>query len=301
MTASLSPMHGKILLITGGTSGIGLAAAEELARLGATTIIVGRTTRRCAATVRRLKRRTGNTAVHSLVADLSSQQQIRDISAQFANRFDHLDVLINNAGAYFMDRQITTDGLEMTFAVNHLAYFLLTNLLLDKLKASQSARIVVVSSHAHESGRLNFDDLQRTHHYERLEAYAQSKLANVLFAYELARRLKGTPLTVNALNPGSVATRLGSNNSWLRAKVRNLVRRATGTMRSPEQGARTLVYLAASPEVEGMTGCYFKDEKAIRSSDLSYDLQSAQRLWEASENLTRQRSRLATGSPSTEC
>jgi NAD(P)-dependent dehydrogenase (short-subunit alcohol dehydrogenase family) len=276
-------MEGKVCLITGATSGIGAATAMELAMLGATTIIVGRNRRKCERISQRIKRKTENEAVEFLAADLSSQQEVRYLAAEFKNRHNHLAVLINNAGAIFAKRQQTADGIEMTFALNHLAYFLLTNLLLDCLKASPSARIVVVASVAHNKGTLRFDDLQGERHYDRLEAYRQSKLANVLFAYELARRLAGTRVSVNALDPGSVATNLGRNNSWLRTRMRNLLVRS---MVNPQEGARTVVYLASCPEVEGKTGHYFKNQKEIPSSDGSHDTSVARGLWLVSEELT---------------
>lgn len=286
MTLDMLPLHDKIVLITGATSGLGAAAARELARRGAAIIIVGRDQRKCRETVRTIRRSTGNHAVDYLCGDLSIQHDVRAIAKAFADRFDRLDVLINNAGGYFKKREVTSDGLEMNFALNHLAYFLLTNLFLDRLRASPAGRIVVVASQAHEGGTIVFDDLQREQRYERLEAYAQSKLANILFANELARRLQGTHITVNSLTPGSVATRIGSNNGRLRVLLRNLVYRARGHMLTPEQGARTIIYLAASPEVEGVTGCYFRDEHAIAPSNAALDPVLASELWKVSEQLT---------------
>lgn len=279
-------MHDKIVLITGATSGIGAAAARELARRGATTIIVGRAERKCREIVRTITHSTGNNAVEYLCGDLAVQQDVRALAKEFSRRFDRLDVLINNAGGYFKKREVTPDGLEMHFALNHLAYFLLTNLLLNRLRASPSGRIVVVASHAHQGRTIAFDDLQCEHRYEGYEAYAQSKLANILFANELARRLQGTHITVNSLTPGDVATGLGSNNGPFRALVRNAVCRATRRMVGPEWGSRTIIYLAASPEVEGVTGRYFREEHAIPPSDAALDTLLAGKLWKVSEQLT---------------
>jgi NAD(P)-dependent dehydrogenase (short-subunit alcohol dehydrogenase family) len=276
------PLGGKICLVTGGTSGIGAVTARELARLGASVVLVGRDAGRCARRRDAIRRGTGS-PVEALVADLSSQLQIRRLAEEFRARFARLDVLVNNAGSYFMRRRLTVDGLEMTFALNHLAYFLLTNLLLDRLEASAAARVVNVSSIAHEQGRLDLADLQGERHYDRLAAYAASKLANLLFTYELARRLAGTRVTVNALHPGIVATHLGRDNGWLRTTVRNLLSRS---MIDPEEGARTSVYLASSPEVEGVTGRYFYECKEARSSEGSRDPAAAADLWSVSERLT---------------
>ncbi len=279
-------MYGKVVLITGATSGVGAVAARELAQRGATTIIVGRDQRKCKETVRMISRSTGNNAVEYLCADLSVQHNVRIIAQEFTRRFDRLDVLINNAGGYFKKREVTPDGLEMHFALNHLAYFLLTNLLLDRFRVSPSGRIVVVASHAHQSGTIPFDDLQHEQHYVGYAAYAQSKLANILFANELARRLQGTHITVNSLTPGEVATGLGSNNGRVRALLRNFLCRAARRMVTPERGARTIIYLAASPEVDGVTGCYFRDEHAIPPSDAALDPVLAGKLWKVSEELT---------------
>jgi len=272
----------KICMVTGGTSGLGAAAAQHLAHLGATVIIAGRNAAQCARKVEKIKHAVPGARVEFLQADFSSQVQVRQLAKDFMDRYSHLDVLINNAGAIFANRLISVDGLEMTFAVNHLSCFLLTNLLLNPLKASGSARVVMVSSAAHMHGCINFEDLQFEHHYNRMQAYAQSKLANIYFTYALAGRLEGTSVTANVLNPGSVATNLGSNNSWLKTKLRNLLKPG---MMSPDEGAKTIVYLAVSPEVEGVTGQYFYDCKAVRSSDDSYQKENAEKLWLLSERL----------------
>jgi NAD(P)-dependent dehydrogenase (short-subunit alcohol dehydrogenase family) len=226
---------------------------------------------------------TGNANVALLLADLSSQAQVRRLVGEFQSRFSRLDVLVNNAGAIFTRRNLSTDGIEMTLALNHLGYFLLTNLLLDTLKASAPARIINVSSDAHQSGRINFANLQGQQRYGGWRAYCQSKLANLLFTYELARRLDGTGVSANAMHPGFVATRFGRNNRGMFAL---LIRTAQLTALSPEQGAETLIYLATSPEVEGITGTYFVKKRPVKSSSISYDQTAAQRLWQLSTNLT---------------
>jgi NAD(P)-dependent dehydrogenase (short-subunit alcohol dehydrogenase family) len=275
-------LQGRICLVTGATTGIGSVTALELARLGGDVVIVGRRSDRCLREVARVHRATGGRVV-ALPADLSSLGQVRGLAEAFRSRFPRLDVLVNNAGSYFFRRELSADGLEMTFALNHLGHFALTLLLMRSLRASPSARVVNVSSAAHERWTVDFDDLRCDKRYERLAAYGRSKLANLLFTYELARRLKGTRITVNALHPGSVATNLGSDGAWLRVRVRNLVKRS---MLRPEDGARTSVYLATSREVEGVSGRYFNQCRQIRSSEASYDETAAARLWQVSEGLS---------------
>jgi NAD(P)-dependent dehydrogenase (short-subunit alcohol dehydrogenase family) len=277
-------MVGKVALVTGATSGIGEATAAGLAARGATVVVVGRSAERAAATVARIRRRTPGATVESLLADLSSQRDVRRLAEAVTARHDRLHVLVNNAGAVFLRRRESPDGLELTFALNHLAYFLLTTLLLDTLKASAPARVVNVSSDAHQPARLDFDDLQAERGYSGFGVYGRSKLANLLFTYELARRLEGTGVTVNAVHPGVVASRFATNNGRLARLLRPLAR---PFMLSPEQGARTVVYLATSPEVEGVTGQYFVRERPRRSSAASYDRAAAERLWQASADLVR--------------
>ncbi len=279
-------MKGRTVLITGGTSGIGEAAAKKLAGMGATTLIVGRNARKCGAVVRKIRRQSANAATDALVCDLESQSEIRRLAASVKNQYGPIDVLINNAGAMFSRRELTIDGYERTFALNHLAYFLLTMLLLDRVLASPSGRIVNVSSHAHEPVQMDFENLQGERRYDRLEAYRHSKLANLLFTYELARRIQGTNVTVNALTPGNVITNLGSDKGWLRTRVRNVWHRLSGKMLSPQEGARTIVYLASSPEVQGVSGKYFRKQVAVASNAASYDADSAGRLWTISEQMT---------------
>ncbi len=297
------PMHGKVAIVTGAAAGIGAVTAQALAQQGATVIIVDRDAEKGAATTDRIKQQTGNPAVELMAADLSSQQAIRQLVTQFKSRYSRLDVLVNNAGAIFPQRRESVDGIEMTFALNYLAYFLLTNLLLDTLKASAPARIVNTSSRAHARAQIKFDDLESRRDYRDIRAYEHSKLAIVLFTYELAQRLEGTGVTANALHPGIVATSFAANNRGLigplmRAVAANFATNHGGILGllthplrlvfvSPEQGAQTGIYLATSPEVEGITGKYFVKCKAIPSSPASYDTATASRLWQVSETYTQ--------------
>ena len=283
MENSTHLMHGKICVVTGATSGIGLVTAQALARQGATLIVVARHAERGAATVRRIQQETGNSAVELMVADLSAQAQVRRLASEIQQRFVRLDVLVNNAGALFSRRQLSVDGLEMTLALNHLAYFLLTNLLITPLQAGGSARIVNVSSEAHRRARLDFAELQGQHRYSGWRAYARSKLANILFTYELARRLEGTGIVANVLHPGFVATNFGRNDRGLMAAFFRILQLAAI---SPEEGAETIIYLASAPEIKGVTGEYFVKQRAVRSSQVSYDRTAAERLWQVSTELT---------------
>lgn len=275
---------GKVCLITGASQGIGLAAAVEIARRDLTMVLVARDPDRGNAAVEEVKSKSKNPNVELLLADLSSQASIRSLAEQFKAKHDRLHVLVNNAGGIFSERKLTPDGLETTFAVNHLAYFLLTDLLLDVLKASAPARIINVSSAAHTSGRIDFDDIQGERGYSAVRAYSQSKLANVLFTYELARRLEGTGVTANCLHPGVVATGFGKNTVGF---FKVLVSALSPFMITAQKGARTTVYLATSPEVEGVTGKYFVKSKEARSGPISHDPAVARRLWELSERMTR--------------
>ncbi|MBI1258315.1 MAG: SDR family NAD(P)-dependent oxidoreductase [Chloroflexi bacterium] len=278
-------MNGKTVLITGGTNGIGKVTALELAKQGAAVVIIGRSPRKTAETVAAIQQQSGSQSVESIIADLSSMAEVRRAASEFKARHSRLDVLVNNAGAVFAQRQQTVDGYEMTFALNHLAYFLLTNLLLDTLKASAPARIVNVSSDVHKGAKLNFDDLQHQRSYGMggLNVYGESKLANVLFTNELARRLQGTGVTVNSLHPGMVRTGFGRNNGGMMRLIMPVIQRF-GI--SEEEGAQTSIYLASSPEVEGVTGKYFDKSKATPSSPESYDEAAQKRLWAVSEELT---------------
>ena len=276
-------MEGKTCLVTGATSGIGKAAARELARLGATVVVAGRNPEKTAATVQDIRRQTGNPSVDFLLADLSSQQQVRRLAEEFKGRYPRLEVLVNNAGAIMLSRRQSVDGIEMTFALNHLSYFLLTGLLLDSLIDSSPSRVVNVSSIAHQKATIDFEDLQGTQRYRGMRAYGRSKLANLLFTFELARRLEGTGVTANAVHPGLVATGLLTNNG-LAGRLINLGLRVAG--KGVAAGAETVVYLAASPGVAGVTGQYFVERKPVASSQASRDAATAGRLWRISAEMT---------------
>lgn len=277
------PMHGKICLVTGATSGIGKATAQALAQMGATVVMVGRNATKTTQLVEEIRAASGNPNVDSLLADLSSQQDIRRLAAEFWTQYSHLHVLLNNAGATFTTRQLSVDGIEMTFALNHLAYFLLTNLLLDILKASAPARIINVSSDAHSGGKIDFDNLQGERSYSGFGPYGNSKLANILFTTELARRLQGTGVTVNALHPGLTSTGFGRNNPGLLMKIMGAV--IPLIARSPEKGAETSIYLASSPEVQSITGKYFVKRKVTQPAPQAADQAVARKLWDASAEM----------------
>ena len=288
-----SSMDGKVCLVTGATSGIGRATAHSLAARGARVVIVGRSPEKTAAVVAAIQQATGNQAVEGLLADLSSQRQVRALAAQVRQdgRYPQIDVLVNNAGGVFAARQDTEDGLEMTFAVNHLAYFLLTNLLLDNVQAAArahgEARIVNVSSRAHQRvPGLDFDDLQSKRHYQMFPVYGASKLANLLFNSELARRLAetGSRVTTNAMHPGLVHTGFGSNNRRWYMRLAYVFLNRVG--RTPEQGADTVIYLATAPELAGVTGQYFYERQPLAPSAAARDAAAARRLWQVSEQLT---------------
>ena len=281
--ADVPLMAGKSVLITGGTGGIGKATALGLAALGARVGITGRDPTRTEAAAAGIRAAPGSPAVDAFAADMSVQAGVRRLAAQVLDTYPRLDVLVNNAGGFWAHRHVTVDGLEHTFALNHLAPFLLTNLLLDRLIASAPARIVTVSSGAHARGRIDFDDLQGERDYSGQRAYSQSKLANVMFAYELARRLKGAGVTATVCHPGVVRTSFGAEDQATYFAV--MARVARLFMKTPAQGASTPVYLASSPEVEGVTGRYFVDCKPRTSSKASYDTTAAAQLWQASAGL----------------
>lgn len=276
-------MEGKIVLITGATSGIGLAAALELSKMGAHVIVHGRNRERCSAALDWICAKGGGVEVESIPADLSVQSEVRELAREVSARYPHLDVLINNAGAVYLMRKLSSDGIEMTFATNHLAPFLLTHLLLPALKAGSSARIVNVASHAHYGNPLDFNNLELSRGYFPLTAYNRSKSANVLFTYALARRLEGTTIAANAMHPGFVATGMGGNNGIL---IRPLARLVMSLGITPEEGARTVVYLACSPEVEGLSGRYYYLNKPVHSDRRTYDIIAQEKLWEISETMT---------------
>lgn len=284
MTQSNTSMSGKVVMVTGATDGIGKATARALVAMGATVVAVGRNGDKTTATVDELRVATGNNKIEGMLADFASLAQVRQLADAFKQKYDRLDVLVNNAGAVFAKRGETQDGFEQTFGVDHLAPFLLTNLLMDLLKQSAPSRIVNVSSAGHALSKMRFDDLQGQQRYTAMGAYGQAKLANVLFTYELARRLRGTGVAVNALHPGGVASNFGAGQAGLLAPVIRFFITRFGI--TPEQGAQTSVYLASSPEVAGVTGKYFDKSKPVRSSSASYDNAAAERLWRVSEEMT---------------
>jgi retinol dehydrogenase 14 len=276
------PIAGRTVLVTGGTAGIGKATALGLATMGAHVAIVGRDRGRTEAAAGEI-RAAGGSQVDALVADLSAQSEVRRLADEVLQRLARIDVLVNNVGGYWNTRHVTIDGLERTIAVNHLAPFLLTNLLLDRLKHSAPARVVTVSSHAHAEGRIDFDDLQGEQSYAGARAYNQSKLANVLFTYELARKLQASSVTANALHPGVVNTSFGAEDP---AGVQRLfVPFMRPFMKTPAQGAATSIHLASAPDLEQVTGRYFANSKPKRSSQRSYDQVTAARLWQVSADL----------------
>lgn len=277
-------MRSKICLVTGATSGIGKQTALELAGMGATVVLVGRNPEKCLQTKAELQSAIPKAEFDYLVADLSSLDQIRKLAEEFKRRYERLNVLVNNAGALFLRRSVSVDGFEMTFAVNHLNYFLLTNLLMNTLFASAPARIVNVASKSHLNSALDFNDLQTKQGYEIRKAYGRSKFANVIFTYELAKRLSGTGVTANVLHPGLVVTNMGKNNGLVAKILQPIYLKWRGI--PVEEGARTAVYLASSPEVEGVTGKYFYKEGALESDPATYDEANWKRLWEVSMELT---------------
>jgi NAD(P)-dependent dehydrogenase (short-subunit alcohol dehydrogenase family) len=275
-------MAGRAVLVTGGSRGIGRATALGLATMGARVAITGRDRERTEDAAREI-RAAGGGQVDVFVADLAAQSQVRRLADEVLQSLSRIDVLINNAGGYWHTRHVTADGLERTFAVNHLAPFLLTNLLLDRLKQSAPARVVTVSSNAQNMGRIDFNDLQGEQSYSGGRAYNQSKLANVLFSYELARRLQTTSVTANALHPGMVSTSFGAEDpAGLQRLFVPIVR---PFMKTPAQGAATSIYLASAPDLKQVTDRYFANSKPKRSSKRSYDEAAAARLWQVSADL----------------
>ena len=281
-------MKDKTVVVTGGNNGIGLETAVGLSKLGAHVVITARNQAKGEAALADIKDRSQNGSVQLMLADFASLSSIRDFAANFKKDHDRLDVLVNNAGGVNTSRSETQDGFETTFGVNHLGYFLVTNLLLDMLKASAPARVVSVSSRAHERRKgMNFDDLNSKQSYSGMGVYGDSKLANVLFTYELARRLKGSGVTANCLHPGVVRSGFGQNNGgFISFAFKSFYTLLTPVTKSNAQGAKTSIYLASSPEVEGVTGKYFADSKETPSSPASHDEEAAKRLWEISEQMT---------------
>lgn len=275
-------MEGRTCVVTGATDGIGLETAKGLALRGAQVLAVGRNAAKGAGVVARLQRETGNPAIQFLQADLSSQSQVRSLAGDLARGFPRLTVLVNNVGGFFLGRTLSEDGVEATFALNHLNVFLLTCLLLDQLKGSAPARIVNVASESHRNASLDMDQVVAKRWTSGMKAYGRSKLAMILFTYELARKLQGSGVTVNAVHPGWVASNIYRSSGALVRLVDPLVKLMGKT---PEEGADTVIYLAASAEVEGVTGKYFANRHSFASSPASYDETAGRRLWEISAQM----------------
>ena len=287
-TPGAGPMTGKTVLITGGTGGIGRATAVGLASMGARVGITGRDRGRAQRAAAEIASESGASGLDVFVADMSSQVEVRRLATEVLAAYGRIDVLVNNVGGFWSHRHVTADGLEHTFALNHLAPFLLTNLLLDRLIASAPARVVTVSSGAQRMGKIDFDDLMGECKYSGQSAYNQSKLANVMFTYELARRLRGTGVTATVMHPGMTNTAFSAEDPS--RAFAPLVAVMRPFMRQPEKGAETPIYLASSPDVEGTTGQYFADRKAKKSNESSYDRAMTARLWRVSANLVGQSS-----------
>jgi len=284
MAGDFTPVDGRVCVITGATSGIGRAAASELAALGATLVIVARDPARGAAARDEIVDETGNREVALEVADLRSQRQVRELAARLMAALPEIHVLVNNAGLTLSERRLTEDGVEETFAVNHLAPFLLTNLLLDRLRASAPARVVTVASAAHRGAAIPFDDLNGERGFSGWLAYGWTKLANILFTIELARRLEGSGVTATCLHPGVVATGFGREGPLLIREFQRFLGRLL--LLDPTQGADTLVWLASSPEVAGASGGYYAKRRLQTPSRAARDAVAARRLWQESERLT---------------
>lgn len=282
----MNQVDGKICLVTGATSGIGKATALELARIGATVVIVGRNEERGKLVQRELQDISGNPSVDLLLADLSSQQSVRSLAQTFKSKYPQLHVLINNAGTFLTKRHVTEDGIEMTLAVNYLSRFLLTHLLVDVLKQSAPARIINVAGAYHAKGEIYFDDINLEQNYSGSRANNQAKLADVLFTYALAQRLAGTKVTVNCLHPGAVRTGSIYKDPDVSFSKKFMYKLFSSFFKPPEKGAETSIYLASSPEVDGITGKYFVNKKATKSAPKTYDTALQERLWKLSVRLT---------------
>ncbi len=279
---SAPDMTGKVCIVTGGNSGIGKEAAKGLVALGAAVVIICRDKSKGEAALSEI-RSAGNGSAELIVADISSLAQVRAAADEFGRTRSRLDVLVNNAGVILTKRLVSPEGYEKTLATNHLGHFLLTNLMLNTLKKSAPSRIINVSSEAHRGARIDFEDIQGEKQYSTYKAYSQSKLANVLFSYELARRLEGTGITVNSIHPGVVRTGFGHDTGGMLSAVIHI---GSPFFMSAKRSAKAIVYLASSPEVATVTGKYFSKSKVGKSSKESYDEEAAKRLWDVSEELT---------------
>jgi retinol dehydrogenase 12 len=281
---SSDDMTGRVCLVTGANSGLGFATSEALARMGAHIVMVCRNSDRGEAARSKIKRSTGReSGIDMLLCDLSSLQSIRELAQELLRNYSKINILVNNAGLFNLSRKLTVDNYENTFAVNYLSQFLLTNLLLNRLVDSSPSRVIIVSSTGHYSGHINFDDLQAKRGYGGFRAYSQSKLAQIVFTHELAKRLQGTRVTVNSLHPGTVGTNIWSRPAGKLGFVMNIFK---PFLTSPDKGAETIVYLATSRDVESVSGEYFEKKHVKKSSRESYDSEVAQRLWNVSSQLT---------------
>lgn len=275
----------KVMIVTGATNGIGLITARELAASGARVVLVGRSASRLADAVALITQQTPAAQLDTIQADLSSQAEVLAVADTIKQRYDHVDVLLNNAGAFFTEQQFSVDGIEMTWALNHMAPFLLTTNLLDIMRASAPARIITVASAAHTGASIDFGDIEGYRRYSGWKAYAQSKLANIVFTYELANRLLDSDVTANCLHPGFVATGFAQNNPGWFAKVFAVMQRYMAI--TPEQGAETSIFLASSDSVATTTGRYFDKCKPVPSSKISYDVTTQRKLWQQSLNMVK--------------
>ena len=278
----MTDMNGKVCLVTGATDGIGKVSARVLAEKGAKVIIVGRNPEKSATVLAELKSSSGNENIDLLMADLAVMQEVRDLAEQVISHYDRLDVLLNNAGGYFAKHELTSDGLERTFALNHMSYFLLTNKLMELLKSSAPARIVNVSSGAHYGVDMDFENLNGEQEYKAWKAYQKSKLANVLFTYELLKKVPAD-ITVNCLHPGFVATNFGHNIGGFFGPVLKIAQRISAI--DPEEGAKTSIFLCSAPEVKGVSGKYFYKCQPKTSSRESRNMDTGKRLWQISSDI----------------
>jgi NAD(P)-dependent dehydrogenase (short-subunit alcohol dehydrogenase family) len=279
----MADLDSRTCVLTGATSGIGEETALALARGGAHLHLIARSMERAEATRARIRQETGADAVSLHRADLASLADVRRVADELLAACPRIDLLVNNAGVVNLSREETVDGFETTFAVNHLAYYALTNLLLDRLRDSAPARIVNVASDAHKFGAIDLDDLQSERGYKAMRTYGRSKAANILFTVELARRLEGSGVTVNCVHPGPVATRLGKNNGWL---GRTITAALSPFFLSPAKGARTSIHVATAPELADVSGRYFARQREVEAQSHATDAETARRLWEASARMT---------------
>ncbi len=277
-------MQDSVVLVTGASDGIGFVCAQHLVALGAQVILVGRNEEKCADAAATIRNSTDNGTISVEIADLSLLRDVRALAGRVLDKHAHIDVLLNNAGAFYRQRELTAEGLEYTFALNHMGYFVLTGLLLPALAQAQQGRIVNIASRAHRRGTLNFEDLQGEHAYAGWPAYCQSKLMNLMFTYAQARRLEGSTITANSLHPGFVRSKFGHNNPGVAGLVIRLSQMILAI--SPEAGAKTPLHLACAPELAASSGEYYEKSEAVLSSPESLDREAQERLWQISTELS---------------